>query len=576
MQPLMALCGLLALAFFLVSVHVVGAESPLHRLQQSASNDVRYSELYVLVSNVLKIALVLMFQLMLDVPSVLTPFLVGGGALLLTWTITYRPLFGVSPCCQPTVTSILVAGHAMATWAALCCWLQVLDVFAADATRLLGLRPAEALCALGWAAIALVALGAAALRRLGAAQAHRRVLRSVEGARTALLRVERAFVERRLVCEAWGGQRRTWRRLVQRPTDLIVLLQAAIALEQHIRPSVQSAVFSEQRTAWQHAVSRCESAAHLLELITALEQAHAHALPSVGPAASSARTAAIAAERALMPLPDVLLPLGMDVFDPAQTITHGALYHALVSLVHIGAATPSPLSSSAQPPAKSPQRLPAPSKHSLGDAEQNAVASGGVSSTVGSLTLHSMQAISDVEVGEGIEVDPVARSASTETPTATEHDVFVIVPATAMTDPSQMGDIPIVQAQLVSLSVTLGAEPILAAPLERISLELSELIKRLQGEPTDNQRWDRFVAALHRNGPGQHALSPGDLTCAAAALVAKTFTFSFRQKEALIKLYPRLAPAERAGFALMLDQVLPFSFDRMDVQRSVATIGVGD
>ena len=51
-QPMMALCGLLALAFFLLSAHVIASDSPLVRIQQSSALDVRYSELYVLVLNV--------------------------------------------------------------------------------------------------------------------------------------------------------------------------------------------------------------------------------------------------------------------------------------------------------------------------------------------------------------------------------------------------------------------------------------------------------------------------------------------------------------------------------------------
>ena len=70
-QPLMALCGLLALAFYLVTVHVGGGDALLAKVQHSASLDVRYSELFATVSNFLHIVLGLALQLMVDAPQVL-------------------------------------------------------------------------------------------------------------------------------------------------------------------------------------------------------------------------------------------------------------------------------------------------------------------------------------------------------------------------------------------------------------------------------------------------------------------------------------------------------------------------
>ena len=54
-QPTMALAALLALAFYLLTVHVVGDERVLCRARQGAGLDVRYSELYTVVANTLSI-----------------------------------------------------------------------------------------------------------------------------------------------------------------------------------------------------------------------------------------------------------------------------------------------------------------------------------------------------------------------------------------------------------------------------------------------------------------------------------------------------------------------------------------
>ena len=54
-QPTMALAALLALAFYLLTVHVVGGDRVLTRARQGTGLDVRYSELYTVVANTLGI-----------------------------------------------------------------------------------------------------------------------------------------------------------------------------------------------------------------------------------------------------------------------------------------------------------------------------------------------------------------------------------------------------------------------------------------------------------------------------------------------------------------------------------------
>ena len=155
-------------------------DSHLLQLPQSSALDVRYSQLYVLVGHVFKIVLAVCFNLLLDVPEVhapasltarsprpavsftahssplpsyaqvLAPLLLSGTVLLLLWTLGYKWLLGETPCCQPLLTRIHAAGHAAAAWACLCCWLELRQTLEGG-PALLGLRPSEAFCLLGWA-----------------------------------------------------------------------------------------------------------------------------------------------------------------------------------------------------------------------------------------------------------------------------------------------------------------------------------------------------------------------------------------------------------------------------------------
>ena len=154
-----------------------------------------------------------------------------------------------------------------------------------------------------------------------------------------------------------------------------------------------------------------------------------------------------------------------------------------------------------------------------------------------------------------------------------ELDEVIVVAATEVT--AADANVPVVYAQLVDVSVAIGALP---TPTD-LTNDLSELLQSLADAATNAARWDVLKSRLSqpmlaRSGaaraPGARILEPGHLTCAAAVLIARTFNFVFQQKRALIELYPRLAAEEKAGFAAAVEQVLPWSFDRNDVLREAA------
>jgi hypothetical protein len=136
--------------------------------------------------------------------------------------------------------------------------------------------------------------------------------------------------------------------------------------------------------------------------------------------------------------------------------------------------------------------------------------------------------------------------------------VLVVVDAVAV--PAQVdASVPVVHAQLIHLCQVIGAEP----PPTEPSASLQTLLTALDDASTNSERWSLLTEAL-RN------MRKGELTCARAALLAKKFSFTFRQKQALVDMYPLLGVEERAGFAAIVEQVLPSTYDRKDVLREVA------
>ena len=202
------------------------------------------------------------FNLLLDDPDVLAPLLLGGTSLLLLWTLLYRRLIGVAPCCQPLVVSLHVLAHAAAAWAALCCLLELRHALGNGAhggatARYVGLRPAEALCALGWA---LLVAGFLLGRLYGWAHElleRRRWQHKLESISHQLLALETQLCRASHLVDLWTRRRRrSWRRTVAQRLDLPSLVRATLSLEQHVRTGVQTADWLDHRAEWQVSVPR--------------------------------------------------------------------------------------------------------------------------------------------------------------------------------------------------------------------------------------------------------------------------------------------------------------------------------
>ena len=105
----------------------------------------------------------------------------------------------------------------------------------------------------------------------------------------------------------------------------------------------------------------------------------------------------------------------------------------------------------------------------------------------------------------------------------------------------------------------------------RAADEAAHFLARLKAAPTNYERGE--LLSEYRKAEAQLSRRGGEiagLTCAAVALIAETFSFSSRRREAFVLLHASLPASERAGFAAMLDRVLTFEFDRHEVLRGVA------
>uniref|UniRef100_A0A7S2FQT3 Uncharacterized protein n=1 Tax=Haptolina brevifila TaxID=156173 RepID=A0A7S2FQT3_9EUKA len=591
-QPMMALCGLLAFSFFMVTAHVISDDSPLLGLEQSTSLDVRYSQLYALGLNVGKIGLAICFNLLLGIPWLLTPVLLAGSLLMLLWTLLYHPLLGTSPCCAPLVIGIHVAGQAIAVWACFCCLLTLHHSLTGPSSFIPGLRPNEALCVLGWAVIALLALLALISRWYLGESTLWRLQRTLKENSVALLALERRYSEARCLHEAWAKRRRSWRRSVQKPLDLLSLVQCLVQLEQHLHSSAQPPQWVESaRANWQLALCKCSDVNQLLELIRILEQSHSQQLKQqlgrparseVGVPVADGSTSISAGEAWL---PGTVLPahtdsfgdifnlsLG-DIFDPNQDIPYTSLLMAFEQLPSIaatrsatggqsgGRAAASAASAACTSASSAQQPSTSPRLDSISES--------------GPAHLHHPERVTCASLGGGSAGDietATAHPSPTDGAPAWKHelDAIVVVEAEHLGDVENDGSLstlPVVQAQLVEVCRVIGAEA--PPPAQYIYTDLQRLLVALELALTDSERWE-YLINEKASSPSNSCLRPGMLTCAAALMIVKTFTFVFRRKAALVEMYPLLSPGEKAGFASIVEEVLPFSFDRNDCLRDVA------
>jgi len=144
-----------------------------------------------------------------------------------------------------------------------------------------------------------------------------------------------------------------------------------------------------------------------------------------------------------------------------------------------------------------------------------------------------------------------------------ELDMITVVPAHMVDNADD--SMPVVDAQLLEICEVIGADP---PPAESAALE--KLLQLLEDAFTDSERWIALQEELKKGGSDGGCLVRGSLTCAAAALISKRFTFTFRVKQALVEMHPLLENDEKPGFAAMVEHILPMPYDQRDVLRDVA------
>ena len=277
LQSTMALCALLGIAFYLLTVHVVSSEpSLLRQAQQSSTLDVQYSELYVLVSNALRAAMAICYLLLHDHPMILLPVLLATSLLLVLWTLGFQRIFHAPACAISGVIELRAVGDAIAAWAAVCCLMHILVTNeSAELTPLVTIGSQsvylpELMCLAGWLALILLGLLAHMCRRLLAARARRDEIREVRACAKLAMDVEEYWQQQGGVMGVqWAKRAVKWRRASRRLRDVPALSRCIVELEQHVRAGAQLADFVRgRRPRWQRELmSASPTAAQLTALV---------------------------------------------------------------------------------------------------------------------------------------------------------------------------------------------------------------------------------------------------------------------------------------------------------------------
>ena len=262
----MAICSLVGIAFYLVSVHVLSADGGLLRTaQQAATLDVRYSELYAIVQHSTRAAAAFCFIWLYDEPTVLLAVLLALYLGQLLWTVGFHRIFCAPACAIRGVVELRAVGDAVGAWAALSCLLQLrlstsstASAPPAFASAHLTLDVSEIVCLGGWAAIVAAGLLWSAARRRLAARERRAQLTELRECAKLVLDIESYWEgQGGVISTAWKQRASAWRRATARATDVPTLCRRIVQLEQHVRAGIQLQAFmTSRRAAWQHELER--------------------------------------------------------------------------------------------------------------------------------------------------------------------------------------------------------------------------------------------------------------------------------------------------------------------------------
>jgi len=628
-QPIMALCSLLGLAFYLLTVHIlVSDDSLLKRAQEDSLLDVRYPELYQLVGNAVRASCAVCYLMLRDQPLVLLPALLCCSVLLAVWSLGFRWFFKAPACCITGVLELRVIGEAVAAWGAVCCLVEVLqaggalgearDEPRAPTVRIQGLDVylAELLCLSGWLLIAVLGLLASTCRQLLAWRARTAELGGLrECARLALELEAHWHKQGGVMSTMWTWRRAAWRRAARRVADVPGLSRVLVQLEQNVKAGMQTTGFIRgRRAAWQAALTGHSARSRptvgelhaLVHELTSSVLAVAQAIDERGKAIANGATFVPLLHRWAEPARKAMGRRGQDshLVGNAPSLTYTCMYkqllllaeHAggfeaqpvLMGVVHSGDTTTPPLLADVS---SVPQSL-----------DEELVPVGVCIARTETTTAARTETITTV-AGNALSASPPAASSTTTPELAARGGSAraleqlarlpqgVARPADTAFAPAAAAAAQVAVAEAAAAAISHQQISALVAPLAPVPLapgpggQTTSLPP--QAAPTSTRAWALRDAQLEVSQlveelevmmtnferierVREFASAEGStvrLTCAELEQISLLFTLSIRRKAALIALHPRLSDPEE--FSALLEQQLEHAFDREDVRREV-------
>ena len=540
LQSTMALCSLLGLAFYLLTVHLLFGDGGLltQAQHECAKLDIQYSELYRVVGNAVRAACAVCFLLLHEHPTAMLAVLLGSSLFLLAWTVSFPWLLHAPACRIQGVVELRAVGEAIAAWAALSCMLQHSELASgASTTAAIDGDQAEGVlfslpeltCIIGWLVILLLGLAAALFRRLLAACRKSAEIGALRACAKLAMDIEAYWRgQGGVLAEVWArGATAAWRRDARRVRDVKSLRRVIATLEQHVRTGAQRQNFlTHRRAVWQREVlcGRQANAKLAAERLTAL-------------LAELRDCVIIAAKQATPPSGTSALPTGVSASDgPSSPAAEAdALLAALkgdawAHTWRITQANSLKLSYGAI------YRYLLQASERMGSFTRGDEGGDGVAVSV---------AVPAMIVGGSPAVDEHRRAPSVAAPLATVTTEPAQVVITVATE-------PLLNAELVALQKAMCTAT--------SDFEREELVKGF----AEKQQKLEVVASAGRRGS-----STPRLTCSQLAELAAAVTLSARRKQVLIAMHPFLSDA--VNFHALVAGEIAFARDREDVHRQVAS-----
>lgn len=548
LQPYMALCAWLGLAFYLLTAHLLwwGDGGLLRQAQLSPTLDVQYSELYLIVGNAVRTAAAIAYLFLHDQPIALQLVLCGLALFLLAWTLGFRRLFRAPACAIRAVTELRAVGEAIAAWAALSCALELLLSQPARVVRLgsqLAMSLPELVCLAGWIAIALVGILAVGCRKLCAARARQTDLSALRECARLLVEVEAYWQGQSGVMGAsWVGRAARWRRSAAHAPDVASLCRAVVEVEQHVRSGVQLQSFmTGRRAAWQREMADGVAAVgRLNELVAELRDS----VVVVGKVVNAEESIDRSEEQtAALRLICRDLPAGLQSQANSLRLHYGHLYDLLLrASAHADSVA-------------------------CGDEHADGVAAG--------VTLPTMvvagAAGSSVQ-GAGTPASALASATSAAAAPATAN-IALATPAQQSTeaDANAINSAAIVLAEGDTTMAAAEGVVVVGMSSGLLDERFETLYSTMRAALTNFERLEAVREFTRGCSPTRTIFETGPpprLTCEQLGRLAESVTLNSRRKEVLVALHPYLS--DRPSFHSLVEAQLILLWDREDARREVA------